>query len=360
MSKLEIIGIAFLLSITIFRIGYFTTGELSQRDQKIYIKTRINSSKGKIEKKNEKYPLKNEYVTVDGLKDGNYILEGEIKKEKISKNYVEYSLKVLNFKYLEENILQKKLRKRVEKINENSTYAQKNLHLSVILGDRDGVSDKVKKSFSKSGISHILAISGLHIGILIGVFNWIFIKLKILKIQRNILILIILTAYYFSIRVSPSVTRAYIMGTIFLLGNIFSENSSMKKSFFIALILNVLIFPNSFKEISFILSYGALLGIIFLTPYLFKIQLYLKDKVGFHSLKIINYILFTFFLQLFLSPLLFIFFKDYSMKSIFFSILFTPLGTLYIVSSFLSLIFPLIPLNNLCYNILIKCIEFSI
>ncbi|MGL4534219.1 MAG: ComEC/Rec2 family competence protein, partial [Fusobacteriaceae bacterium] len=202
-----------------------------------------------------------------------------------------------------------------------------------------------------------LAISGLHIGILIVIFNWIFLKLKIFKIQRNILILIVLNLYYLSINISPSVTRAYIMGTIFLLGNIFSENSSMKKSFSIALVINLAIFPNSFKEVSFILSYGAVLGIILITPYLFKIQNYFKDKLGKYWLKLLNYILFTFFLQLFLSPILLIYFKDYSFKSIFYSMILTPLGTLYIILSFLSLIFPLIPLNNLCYNILIKFIE---
>lgn len=340
----------------IFRIGYFTTNELSEKSNIIEVKTKIISSKGRIEKKDGKYPLNREYVKVNSLKDGNYILKGEI----VAKKYSEYTLKVLDSQYIEEKFLQRALRKRVEKINENSTFAQKNIHISVITGDRSGLSDNVKKSFSKSGISHILAISGLHIGILIGVFNWFFLKFKILKIPRNILILGILTLYYFSINISPSVTRAYIMGTIFLLGNIFSENSSMKKSFVIAIILNIAIFPNSFKEISFILSYGAVLGIILITPYLFKIQNYFKEKLGKHSLKVLNYVAFTFLLQLFLSPILFIFFKDYSFKSIFYSMLLTPLGTLYIFLSFLSLIFPLIPLNNLCYNILIKCIEFLI
>ncbi|MGL6121384.1 MAG: ComEC/Rec2 family competence protein, partial [Fusobacteriaceae bacterium] len=300
MDKLKNVWYYLIPIFLILRIGYFTTNKLSEKSDIIEVKTKIISSRGRIEKKDGKYPLNREYVRVNKLKDGDYILKGKI----IAEKYSEYTLKVLEFQYIEEKFLKKLLRKRVEKINANSTYAQKNIHMSVITGDRSGLADKVKKSFSKAGISHILAISGLHIGILIVIFNWIFLKLKIFKIQRNILILIVLNLYYLSINISPSVTRAYIMGTIFLLGNIFSENSSMKKSFSIALVINLAIFPNSFKEVSFILSYGAVLGIILITPYLFKIQNYFKDKLGKYWLKLLNYILFTFFLQLFLSPIL--------------------------------------------------------
>ncbi|MGL6167007.1 MAG: ComEC/Rec2 family competence protein, partial [Fusobacteriaceae bacterium] len=172
MDKMKNVWYYLIPIFLILRIGYFTTNKLSEKSDIIEVKTKIISSRGRIQKKDGKYPLNREYVRVNKLKDGDYILKGEI----IAEKYSEYTLKVLEFEYIEEKFLKKLLRKRVEKINANSTYAQKNIHMSVITGDRSGLADKVKKSFSKAGISHILAISGLHIGILIVIFNWIFLK----------------------------------------------------------------------------------------------------------------------------------------------------------------------------------------
>ena len=66
-------------------------------------------------------------------------------------------------------------------------------------------------------------MSGLHIGLVIAIFYFIFKKSIRNKRLIEILLLVSITLYYLSVKESPSFTRAYIMAVVYLLGKLFYE-----------------------------------------------------------------------------------------------------------------------------------------
>ncbi|MGL4392110.1 MAG: ComEC/Rec2 family competence protein, partial [Fusobacteriaceae bacterium] len=259
---------------------------------------------------------------------------------------------------IEKNLPEKLLEARADKILKNSSYAQKNLFKGVVLGIKEPVSKRIKNLFINTGTAHLLAISGLHIGIILFILSQGLTKLKIGKRNKNIIILVVITFYFYGIRSSPSVERAYMMAAILLLGNIFYENYSMKKSLALSFIISLLINPVSYRDISFVFSYSAMLGIIICSKPLNKFNMFLIKKIKSKYIKLIlNYIAFTISLQLFMAPVIYYYFEKFSFLTIIFSLILTPIGSIYIFLCFVSLLFPTIFLANLCYNILIKIME---
>ena len=344
----------------ILRILFFTSSLELKINEKVKIEAKILEGRGKIKKINNKFSLSNDYVRISNYQDGYYTMEGRIKRIKKNKKYNEYEIETIIIKRKIKNKSENLLEKRIDKISQNSTNEQKNLYKAIVNGDNDFLYKRVKILFQKTGTAHLLALSGLHIGILLYLFNKLYLFCQFRKVWRNILILISISIYFVSVRESPSISRAYIMAIIYIAGNIFYENTELRKTLLITFLINVFITPNIFREVSFILSYSAIAGIILIKPILLKINKICSKKVNKVILKIINYISFTVILQLVLSPLLKYLFSEYSLVSIWYSLIITPIGTVYIVLCFLSLVFPLMPLTNICYNILIKIMEFVV
>lgn len=131
-----------------------------------------------------------------------------------------------------------------------------------ILGDTTGIKDK--SIFIETGISHILAISGQHIIILIFLLAAILHWLKIPPISRSIFISIILIFYAMITVGSPSVWRAlimYISATVILL---LESSASPIRPVSLAAFILIAFNPSFLKNSAFILSFTAVLSIIFL------------------------------------------------------------------------------------------------
>ena len=132
---------------------------------------------------------------------------------------------------------------------------------SVILGQREDLSQDENLMFSRSGTSHIIAISGLHTGILSAII--IFIIGRINKIYKLILLSIIMIFYSIMVGNSPSILRA-IIGMIILYLSFFLDRKNDKISTlsFIGILL-VANNPYIIYNISFQLSFLATLSIIY-------------------------------------------------------------------------------------------------
>ena len=134
------------------------------------------------------------------------------------------------------------------------------------------VSDRLRQSFSKAGASHILAISGLHLSIVAGIFfaffNFVFRQSEILlKSGANRKIsafaaLVPLTYYALLSGFSPSTQRAYIMIVVFLFAYVAEKQSDGLNSLCAAAVLILLFDPGSLFSPSFQLSFAAVLFII--------------------------------------------------------------------------------------------------
>ena len=104
------------------------------------------------------------------------------------------------------------------------------------------------------------------------VFYFIFKKTVKNKRLIEILLLVSITLYYISVKESPSFTRAYIMVIVYLLGKLFYEKVDLGKTLFISAAVSILINPTVIFSVSFQLSYGAMIAIIYIFPYIRKIN----------------------------------------------------------------------------------------
>lgn len=368
----------------IFLISFlFRTEERTyQTGEKISnVRVIVYEGKGSIEKIGWKYPLNRAMVTLDKVEDGEYRIDGKIIKKDEKKDLVVYHIKSEKLERIEKGYLEFKFLERNKTLLKNSRNGERNLYMAVISGERENLYPRIRKLFVESGVSHLLAISGMHLGVLLFLMESLLKRSRLYKRERNILLLLGITLYFLSVRGSPSLERAYIMAVIYMLGNIFNENSDNLKSLALAFIIGVILKPPVYRELSFVLSFWAMLIIFTLIPLQKKILELIEERVKLKidgeredKRKLIkklkrdifsrgieflgNYISFTLLLQLGVAPIIYYNLGTFSLKAIFLSLIITPIGTVYIILCFISLIFPIMPITNLWYNLLIKSMEF--
>ena len=94
---------------------------------------------------------------------------------------------------------------------------------AALTGDKSSLDDEVKNNFRKSGIIHLLTVSGLHITFLIALLSFVLKKCKVNKYVNFALIFAFLGFYCYICGFTPSVLRASIMGLILILAPIFGK-----------------------------------------------------------------------------------------------------------------------------------------
>ncbi len=124
-------------------------------------------------------------------------------------------------------------------------------------GDRSLLTVRDRDHLRKAGLSHVIALSGLHVGFLISFLLFVF--------GRRIgtaLGIPTLIAFYFMVGWSPSVVRACIMYGVFLLGFWLRRRSDSLNSLFAALLVILLILPDALTSVGLQLSFASTLGIL--------------------------------------------------------------------------------------------------
>lgn len=146
-------------------------------------------------------------------------------------------------------------------------YGQKSyLAEALLTGSRDNMDPMLKEQFRRAGVSHVLALSGMHLGI-IALFVFFIVrrfagpKLSILAVNAvNVL-------YLFMAGISPSLLRAVIMFALVSTGRLVGAKVNLMRVLVFTFSLTLMIFPEYFFSISFQLSFLALAGILlFTTP----------------------------------------------------------------------------------------------
>ncbi len=167
------------------------------------------------------------------------------------------------------------LRLKVIRIIDNSSLSKRNKEIlkALTVGYKDNIDAETKERFSSTGAMHVLAVSGLHVGIIFMILNMLFFPFRHNKktnIATSLLIIVILWAYAVITGLSPSVTRATLMFTLIQTGILLKRQANIYNtiaaSAFIILVAN----PFIINEIGFWLSYLAVLGIISVYPHIYK------------------------------------------------------------------------------------------
>lgn len=140
----------------------------------------------------------------------------------------------------------------------------------LLLGETGDIEEEVKENFQVANISHVLAISGMHIGYLILGFQ-VLLKKKIGTKKTKIVTIIILVFYTFITGFSPSIVRAVVMGIITIGGGLANRKSDVWNSLAISLLGILFYNPFLILNVGLQLSYLGTIGIILFQPTILKI-----------------------------------------------------------------------------------------
>lgn len=141
---------------------------------------------------------------------------------------------------------------------------------ALIFGDKSGMDDEVVGYFSKSGISHIISVSGFHLAVVCGIVFYLLKTMKLGKIPRFIISEIFIFSFAALAGFSFSVVRSGIMMTVFLLGDLIKRRQDILSSLGTALILLTITMPFAIRNTSLLLSVTGVFGIGVVAPYFTK------------------------------------------------------------------------------------------
>ncbi|MEY4571319.1 MAG: hypothetical protein RLZ10_523 [Bacteroidota bacterium] len=169
-------------------------------------------------------------------------------------------------------------------LKENLSGTDLAIAQALILGDKSLLDTETKNAFTNTGAMHILAVSGMHIGLILYLFLAVFgfFPRLLTKKQATILIVIFLWIYALITGFSASVIRAVLMFSILALSQISSKQHDSMNTLFLSAFILLLLNPLYILDIGFQLSYLAMIGIFLFYP---KIESLIQIKtVGLKEL----------------------------------------------------------------------------
>ncbi len=222
-----------------------------------------------------------------------------------------------------------------QRIDKGMTYPESSILKAVLLGDRTDIPDLLREKFSLVGVAHLLAVSGTHIvivsGILMGLAHLLKIKMK------SIFSISLLFIFILLVGAPPSAIRAGIMGFLFILAEMFGRKSVSIRSLVLVAFFMLLINPSLINNIGFRLSFSAAAGIIifskrikkFLTEYDPYAHRKIKKRISSLFLNLPEFIpdtlAVTLSAQIFVLPLIWIYFENIPFLSPFSNLFIAPL-----------------------------------
>ena len=154
------------------------------------------------------------------------------------------------------------------------------LYRALILGERQGIEPSLRESFNRSGLGHLLAVSGLHIGLVAwAVFafsKWIFLRSTRLTLILDVrkwcafLTCFAVVGYTFLAGFHISAQRAMIMILAYLVSLMLGREKEIWSTLSLAGLIILFLDPNALFSASFQLSFTAVIGILWLTPPILK------------------------------------------------------------------------------------------
>ena len=140
---------------------------------------------------------------------------------------------------------------------------------ALLLGNKSELDDDIKNTYAASGAMHVLAVSGLHVGIIYLIILYL-LKIVPESYRKPWLVAMIaiplLWGYAFITGLSPSVLRAVTLFTIIAVGNSMNRRASMVNLLAASAVVLLIYNPYLLMQVGFQLSYVAVLGIIFIYP----------------------------------------------------------------------------------------------
>jgi len=203
----------------------------------------------------------------------------------------------------------------------------------LILGGSGRLRGELKEVFSRAGVLHILAVSGLHVGF-VGIFLGAFLFFIPLDYRIKFLIIVCGLIVYAGVTgFRPSVGRATLMAFLFGVAMVSQRNVSGMHIINITAIAFLLVNPLLLFDVSAQLSFGAVYGILYLYP---RLQERVINRVRQRILRIIlRPMAVSFSAQVFVAPLVIYYFHRLPLYAVFTNLLIVPIASVIIFLLFL-------------------------
>lgn len=203
----------------------------------------------------------------------------------------------------------------------------------ILIGEKREMEEEVVQNFKVSNLSHLLAVSGMHVGYLV-----LGVKLGTRKYKRvgGYLTIAILIFFMFLVGFTPSVVRACLMGIIGIIGTMVYRKANPWISICISLLVLLIQNPFAIREIGLLLSYGGTIGILLFQK---KIGEKLEKIPIFHARKFLSSIMdvlsVTFSAQIVIMPIMLLKFGTISFTFFLSNLLVAPFLGIVVVGGFL-------------------------
>jgi competence protein ComEC len=210
---------------------------------------------------------------------------------------------------------------------------------AVLLGERQDIPKEWKGIFVKTQTMHLLAISGLHVGIIAFMIFFLIGLLRAPRDFRYIITILLLLFYSLIVGGRPSVVRATVMGIVILGSYLLKRDADIYNSLGLSAVAILMFNPDQLFNYGFILSFVAVLSIVYLTPRINRIFRIDHSRLGGIRYYFLTLASASLAVWLGLLPLTVNFFDIISPISVFVNILAIPLLFIIIALSVVSLIF---------------------
>ena len=169
----------------------------------------------------------------------------------------------------------------------HSGINSENVHLigSISFGAREEVDKETIQSFTNTGVIHVLAVSGMNVGLVFVILDFLFRFLKSRPTGYYLHLLIMLTgiwSYTLVTGMSPSILRAAMMFSFVLFGTALRRSTGIFNSLAVSAFFLIAWNPDIFRDAGFQLSYAAVLSIVVIQPFIYKLFVFkrrLPDKI---------------------------------------------------------------------------------
>lgn len=153
-------------------------------------------------------------------------------------------------------------------IDAHIDYPYNTILTALLTGSRRSIPPEVRNTFQKTGTVHVLAISGLHVSLIVGAVYILCLWMHINRFMRTCICIIVLLFYTVLVGLRYPVLRASMMGLVLLLGSVLDRKVTPLYGISLAALTICAINPLSLLMPGFQLSFGAVLSIFYIFPHM--------------------------------------------------------------------------------------------
>lgn len=162
--------------------------------------------------------------------------------------------------------LRSRLLARIRDYSSSSDYSDAySVIAAMTLGDKTALSKDIKDIYSVTGASHVLALSGLHLGIIYSLLS-LFVFRHRWQMFSQVLLVLSIWAFVFLVGMSTSVVRSAVMLTVYALLSLGRRDKMSVNTLFFTAIVMLIASPMSLFDVGFQMSYMAVLAILLFMP----------------------------------------------------------------------------------------------